>query len=65
MSTYKALRKNPSAPQADAEWLMHLRDLPLAAPSDNMPPNPGCLRLLPDPQPRAPTRAGPRVTARR
>ena len=26
MSTYKALRKNPSAPQAPAEWLTALRE---------------------------------------
>jgi regulator of RNase E activity RraA len=64
MSTYKALRKNPSAPQADAEWLMHLRDLPLAALSDNMHRNTGSVGLLPYHQPGAQTMAGTAVTAR-
>lgn len=64
MSTYKALRKNPSAAQADPEILAALRDIPLAALSDNMHRNIGTARLRPYHRPVAQTMAGTAVTAR-
>ena len=36
MSTYKAIRKIPSASQADPKVLAALREIPLSALSDNM-----------------------------
>lgn len=47
MSTYKALRKNASAPRAPADQLAALRELALAAPSDNMHRNIGTVGLQP------------------
>jgi RraA family protein len=64
MSTYKALRKNPSAPQADATLIAALRDLPLAALSDNMHRNVGTVGLQPYHRPGDKTMAGTAVTAR-
>lgn len=64
MSTYKALRKIPSAPQAPAELLAALRDLPLAALSDNMHRNIGTVGLQPYHKPGERTMAGTAVTAR-
>ena len=64
MSTYKALRKNPSAPQAPAEILAELRELPLAALSDNMHRNVGTVGLQPYHKPGEKTMAGTAVTAK-
>ena len=64
MSTYKALRKNPSAAQADPKILEALRDIPLAALSDNMHRNIGTARLRPYHRPVDKTMAGTAVTAR-
>jgi regulator of RNase E activity RraA len=64
MSTYKALRKNPSAPQADETVIAALRDLPLAALSDNMHRNIGTVGLQPYHRPGEKTMAGTAVTAR-
>lgn len=64
MSTYKALRKNPSAPQAAADLLAALRDLPLAALSDNMHRNVGTTGLQPYHKPGPKTMAGTAVTAK-
>ena len=66
MSTYKALRKNPSAPQADAKLIAALREIPLAALSDNMHRNIGTVGLQPYHRPgtrRWPARPSPRVRA--
>ena len=64
MSTYKALRKNPSAPQANERLLAALRELPLAAISDNMHRNIGTVGLQPYHRPSDATMAGTAVTAR-
>ena len=64
MSTYKALRKNPSAPQASERVLAALRELPLAAISDNMHRNIGTIGLQPYHRPTEKTMAGTAVTAR-
>ena len=64
MSTYKALRKNPSAPQAPAEILAALRELPLAALSDNMHRNVGTVGLQPYHKSGEKTMAGTAVTAK-
>lgn len=64
MSTYKALRKNASAPQVDAALIAALRELPVAAISDNMHRNTGTGSLLPYHKPVATTMAGTAVTAR-
>lgn len=64
MSTYKALRKNPSAPQVDEKIIAALRDLPLAAISDNMHRNIGTIGLQPYHRPGEKTMAGTAVTAR-
>jgi regulator of RNase E activity RraA len=64
VSTYKALRKNPSAPQASERVLAALRELPLAALSDNMHRNIGTIGLQPYHRPSERTMAGTAVTAR-
>jgi RraA family protein len=64
MSTYKALRKNPSAPQVDETIIAALRELPLAAISDNMHRNIGSIGLQPYHRPGEKTMAGTAVTAR-
>jgi regulator of RNase E activity RraA len=64
MSTYKALRKNPSAPQASAEILQALRELPLAALSDNMHRNIGTTGIQPYHKAGEKTMAGTAVTAK-
>jgi regulator of RNase E activity RraA len=64
MSTYKALRKNPSAAQASAAILAALRELPLAALSDNMHRNIGTVGLTPYHKPGTKTMAGTAVTAK-
>lgn len=65
MSTYKALRKNPSAPQVDETLIRALRELPLAALSDNMHRSIGTIGLQPYHKPGEKTMAGTAVTARR
>lgn len=64
MTTYKALRKNPSATPADPRILTTLRDIPVAALSDNMHRNIGTVGLHPYHHPVAQTMAGTAVTAR-
>jgi RraA family protein len=64
MSTYKAIRKVPSAPQADAKVIAALRDIPVAALSDNMHRNIGTVGLHPYHRPGKQTMAGTAVTAR-
>jgi RraA family protein len=64
MSSYKALRKNPSAAQADETLIAALRELPLAALSDNMHRNIGTVGLQPYHRPGEKTMAGTAVTAR-
>ncbi|KAF1022383.1 MAG: 4-hydroxy-4-methyl-2-oxoglutarate aldolase/4-carboxy-4-hydroxy-2-oxoadipate aldolase [Paracidovorax wautersii] len=61
---YQALRKNPSAPQADAGLIEALRDLPVAALSDSMHRNIGTSGLVPYFQPGPRTMVGTAVTAR-
>jgi regulator of RNase E activity RraA len=61
---YKALRKNTSAEQADAKVLEALRDLPVAALSDNMHRNIGTSGLHPYHRASKQTMAGTAVTAR-
>jgi len=61
---YKALRKNPSASAVDAGILAALRDIPVAALSDNMHRNIGTSGLHPYHRPVAGTMAGTAVTAR-
>jgi RraA family protein len=64
MSTYKAIRKIPSAPQADPKILAALREIPLSALSDNMHRNIGTVGLQPYHRPVRQTMAGTAVTAR-
>jgi len=64
MSTYKAIRKIPSAPQADSKVLAELREIPLSALSDNMHRNIGTVGLHPYHRPVRQTMAGTAVTAR-
>lgn len=64
MSTYKAIRKVPSAPQADPKVIAALRDIPVAALSDNMHRNIGTVGLHPYHRPGNQTMAGTAVTAR-
>ena len=64
MSSYKAIRKIPSATQADPQVLAALREIPVAALSDNMHRNIGTAGLQPYHRPVRPTMAGTAVTAR-
>jgi RraA family protein len=64
MSTYKAIRKIPSATQADPNVLAALREIPVAALSDNMHRNIGTVGLHPYHRPVRQTMAGTAVTAR-
>ncbi|MEP6875001.1 MAG: RraA family protein [Burkholderiales bacterium] len=64
MSTYKAIRKNPSAAQADPKILAALHDIPVAALSDNMHRNIGTAVLRPYHRPGPLTMAGTAVTVR-
>ena len=64
MNTYKAIRKVPSAPQADANVIAALREIPVAALSDNMHRNIGTAGLHPYHRPGRQTMAGTAVTAR-
>ena len=60
--TFKGIRKNPSAPQVDAAILAALRDIPVAALSDNMHRNIGSVGLTPYHRPGPATMAGTAVT---
>ena len=64
MSSYKGIRKIPSAPQADPQVLAALREIPVSALSDNMHRNIGTVGLQPYHRPVASTMAGTAVTAR-
>ncbi len=64
MSSYKVLRKNPSAPQVDAAVLAALKELPVAAVSDNMHRSVGATGLQPYHRPGDKSMAGTAVTAR-
>ena len=64
MSTYKAIRKIPSATQADPNILAALREIPVSALSDNMHRNIGTVGLHPYHRPVRQTMAGTAVTAR-
>ena len=64
MSSYQAIRKIPSATQADPQVLATLREIPVAALSDNMHRNIGTVGLQPYHRPVRPTMAGTAVTAR-
>ena len=64
MSSYQAIRKIPSATQADPQVLAALRETPVAALSDNMHRNIGTTGLQPYHRPVKPTMAGTAVTAR-
>ena len=61
---YKAIRKNPSAASVAPEILAALRELPVAALSDNMHRNIGSTGLHPYHRPVGRTMAGTAVTAR-
>jgi len=61
---YKALRKNPSAPQVAPEIIAALREIPVAALSDNMHRNIGTTGLQPYHHCVDGTMAGTAVTAR-
>ncbi len=61
---YKAIRKNPSATQVDPTILAALREIPVAALSDNMHRNIGTTGLSPYHRPVDQTMAGTAVTAR-
>ncbi|MCA0244116.1 MAG: RraA family protein [Proteobacteria bacterium] len=58
------MRKNPSAPQADETLIAALRELPLAAISDNLHRSVGTIGLQPYHRPQRLTMAGTAVTAR-
>jgi regulator of RNase E activity RraA len=61
---YKAIRKNPSAAPVAPDILAALREIPVAALSDNMHRNIGSTGLHPYHRPMARTMAGTAVTAR-
>jgi regulator of RNase E activity RraA len=61
---YKAIRKNPSAPQVAAEIIAALHDIPVAALSDNMHRNIGSVGLQPYHRPGPGTMAGTAVTVK-
>jgi RraA family protein len=61
---YKAIRKNPSAPQAPDDFLSALRDIPVSALSDNMHRNIGSVGLRPYQRPGRKTMAGTAITVR-
>ena len=58
------MRKSPSAPQADETLIAALRELPLAAISDNLHRSVGTIGLQPYHRPQRLTMAGTAVTAR-
>lgn len=64
MSSYKAIRKVPSANQADPKLLLALTEIPVSALSDCMHRNIGTSGLQPYHRPVSQTMAGTAVTAR-
>jgi RraA family protein len=64
MTIYKAIRKNPSAAQADTAILVQLHDIPVSALSDNMHRNIGTVGLSPYHRAVKQTMAGTAVTVR-
>jgi RraA family protein len=64
MTPYKAIRKIPSAEQADPKVIALLREIPVAALSDNMHRNIGTVGLQAYHRPGKQTMAGTAVTAR-
>ena len=64
MNTSNAIRKVPSAVQADPKVIAALREIPVAALSDNMHRNIGTVGLHPYHRPGKSTMAGTAVTAR-
>ena len=61
---YKAIRKNPSAPQVAPHIIAALHDIPVAALSDNMHRNIGSVGLQPYHRPGHKTMAGTAVTVK-
>ena len=61
---YKAIRKNPSAPQVAPEIIAALHEIPVAALSDNMHRNIGSVGLQPYHRPGHKTMAGTAVTVK-
>lgn len=61
---YKAIRKNPSAPQVAPAILAALQDIPVAALSDNLHRNIGSVGLQPYHRPGRKTMAGTAVTVK-
>ncbi|MDM0026097.1 RraA family protein [Variovorax saccharolyticus] len=61
---FKGIRKNPSAPQVNPAHIAALRDIPVAALSDNMHRNIGSVGLRPYHRPGPGTMAGTAVTIR-
>jgi regulator of RNase E activity RraA len=61
---YKAILKNPSAPQAAPELIAALHDIPVPALSDNMHRNIGSVGLQPYHRPGPRTMAGTAVTVK-
>ncbi|RSZ40879.1 MULTISPECIES: RraA family protein [unclassified Variovorax] len=61
---YKAIRKNPSAPQVAPAILAALQDIPVAALSDNLHRNIGSVGLQPYHRPGHKTMAGTAVTVK-
>ena len=61
---YKAIRKNPSAPQVAPEIIAALHEIPVAALSDNMHRNIGSVGLRPYHRPGRKTMAGTAVTVK-
>ncbi|MGJ7500806.1 RraA family protein [Variovorax sp. ZT5P49] len=61
---YKAIRKNPSAPQVAPAIIAALRDIPVAALSDNLHRNIGSVGLQPYHRPGHKTMAGTAVTVK-
>jgi len=61
---YKAIRKNPSAPQVAPAIIAALQDIPVAALSDNLHRNIGSVGLQPYHRPGRKTMAGTAVTVK-
>ena len=61
---YKAIRKNPSAPQVAPAIIVALQDIPVAALSDNLHRNIGSVGLQPYHRPGHKTMAGTAVTVK-
>ncbi len=61
---YKAIRKNPSAPESAEKLMVSLRNIPVSALSDSMHRNIGTVGLRPYQRPGTTTMAGTAVTMR-